>query len=73
MFEKFSLVFTTHYDVTFIQSLNVEILPHLSALADSIERYFLKLNRDKLDLLRHPFRLRAEKVPDEFRMNFWSL
>lgn len=73
MFEELSLVFATHYDVTFIQSLNIEILLHLSALADSFERYFLNLNGDKLDLLRNPFRLRAEKVPDEFRMNFWSL
>lgn len=66
IFEELSSVFVTNNDdKTLTVSLNTEIVQHLTALQNEFEGYFAELNGNVLDLVRNPFRLLVEKVPDE--------
>lgn len=68
IFGKLSSVFATNNDViTLPRSLNIDIWQHLRTLDDEFKLYFLQLNGNKFGLLRNPFRLPAEKVPDEHK------
>lgn len=73
-FEELSSLFTTNSDSeTMPESINTEIVQHLTALEDEIERYFPELNGNELNLTRNPFRLLVEKVPDEYQDEFLEL
>lgn len=74
MFEELSSLFTTvNDDETIPESIRTEIVQHLTALKDEFERYFPEINGDKLDLVRNPFRLQVEKIPDEYLDKFLEL
>lgn len=74
MFEELSSLFTTdNDDETVPESIRTEIVQHLTALEDEFERYFPEINGDELDLVRNPFRLQVEKIPDEYQDEFLEL
>jgi len=74
MFKELSSLFTTDNDDEIVpESIRTEIVQHLTALEDEFERYFPKINGDELDLVRNPFRLQVEKIPDEYQDEFLEL
>jgi len=49
------------------------IVRHITALEDEFEQYFPEINGDELDLVRNPFRLQVEKIPNEYQDEFLEL
>ncbi|KAF0748418.1 protein FAM200A-like, partial [Aphis craccivora] len=50
-----------------------QALASKTTLEDEFERYFPEINGDELDLVRNPFRLQVEKIPDEYQDEFLEL
>lgn len=50
-----------------------EILQHLTALKNEFSRYFPELGDDEFDLVRNPFKLPVERVPDDCQDEFLEL
>uniref|UniRef100_A0A0L8HAD3 HAT C-terminal dimerisation domain-containing protein n=1 Tax=Octopus bimaculoides TaxID=37653 RepID=A0A0L8HAD3_OCTBM len=74
MFETLrSVLVVDGEDQVLPQFSKIEILQHLTALENEFKRYFPELNDGKLDLVRNPFKLSVEKVPDDCQDEFLEL
>ena len=74
MFEKLtSILDVCGEDKVLPQFAKNEILQHLTALENEFSRYFPELSDDELDLVRNPFKLSVEKVPDHCQDEFLEL
>lgn len=74
MFEELSSIFTTDSATSMLpDELKNEIFQHLTALENEFVRYFPELNENDLDLVRNPFKLSVEKVPDDYQDEFLEL
>ena len=51
-------------DKVFPQFTKNDILQHLTALENEFSRYFPEFSDDVLDLIRNPFKLSIENIPD---------
>ena len=65
MYEKLSSILDVcSDDKELAQFTNISILLHLTALENKFDRYFPDLSDDDWNLVRNPFKLSAEQVPD---------
>jgi len=74
MFEKLSSILVAGgEDQVLPEFAKNEILQHLTALENEFSRYFPELSDEELDLVRNPFKLSVEKVPDDCQDEFLEL
>lgn len=74
MFDKLSAVLVSGEDDQVLsECARNEILQHLTALESEFSKYFPELSDEELDLVRNPFRLSVEKVPDDCQDEFLEL
>ena len=74
MFEKLSSILDVcGEDKVLPQLAKNEILQHLTALKNELNRYFPELSDDELDLVRNPFKFPVKKVADHCQDEFLEL
>ena len=74
MFEKLTSILDNYgEDKVLPQFAKNEILLHLTALENEFSKYFPELSDDEFDLVRNPFKLSVERVPDDLQDEFLEL
>ena len=74
MFEELSSILKVDDEEHVLPSLEKElILQHLEALESEFIKYFPEIDNDELGLIRNPFILPVEKVPDSLQDEFLEL